>query len=385
MKGRHGSAAAPLIAHVVHAFRIGGLENGVVNLINRIPPERARHAIVALTTWDADFTRRVRNPEVSYHAVGRRAGQDLGMLLRLWRLFRRMRPAIVHTRNLGTLEAQLPAALAGVRGRVHGEHGWDVHDQWGNRKYLLWRQAFRPFVGRYIALSGELADYQTGPVGVPARRVRRICNGVDLERFRPGHGRKETREALGFGSEEVVIGTVGRLEAIKDPLNLADAFIRLAGPAGRRAPRARLLMVGGGSLMDAVRERLDAAGVTDRVVLAGSRDDVPELLRAMDVFVLPSKAEGISNTILEAMATGLPLVATRVGGNAELVTEGETGFLVPREDSSALADAIVRYLDDLSLRRAHGAAARRRAEQEFSMEAMVDGYLAVYDELLSRS
>ncbi len=122
-------------------------------------------------------------------------------------------------------------------------------------------------------------------------------------------------------------------------------------------------------------------GIQDRVWLAGAREDVPQLLSALDVFVLPSLAEGISNTILEAMACGLPVVATRVGGNGELVLEAETGFLVPRADSQALAAALLNYVENAALRAAHGAAARTRVEGTFSIDRMISSYLEVYDEL----
>ncbi len=126
-------------------------------------------------------------------------------------------------------------------------------------------------------------------------------------------------------------------------------------------------------------------GIRDRVWMAGSREDVVPLLSAMDVFVLPSLAEGISNTILEAMACGLPVVATRVGGNAELVLERQTGMLVPRADPGAMADAMLRYLDDDAMRCSHGLAARQRAVEEFSIEGMVRNYQDVYDECRTRA
>jgi glycosyltransferase involved in cell wall biosynthesis len=144
-------------------------------------------------------------------------------------------------------------------------------------------------------------------------------------------------------------------------------------------------MVGDGALREPARSILESAGLADAAWLPGEREDVPDLLRAMDVFVLPSLAEGISNTILEAMASGLPIVATDVGGNYELVDQDKTGFLVPRNDPAALADAIRVYVDDPDLRRRHGAAARKRSEDEFSIDTMVQRYQDIYDEFLDSS
>jgi len=372
----------PLIAHVVHALGVGGLENGVVNLINRLPRERYRHAVVCLTGHD-EFSRRIEREDVVVHSLHKREGHDLGLYGRLWTTFRELRPAIVHTRNLATLEAQVIAALAGVRGRVHGEHGRDVHDLDNrSRKYRWLRRALAPLITHFIPLSRELEAYLTDGVGVPRERVTRIVNGVDTERFRPGSGERGVLPEGFGGPDRVVVGTVGRLAAVKDPVNLAQAFVALLRERPERRRWLRLVVVGDGALYGAIRERLDAAGAGDLAWLPGRRDDVPEVLRALDVFVLPSLAEGISNTILEAMASGLPVVATDVGGNAELVVEGATGTLVPRADPGALAAGIARYLDQPELRRRHGRAARERAVAELSLDAMVQRYQGVYEAVL---
>jgi glycosyltransferase involved in cell wall biosynthesis len=175
------------------------------------------------------------------------------------------------------------------------------------------------------------------------------------------------------------------MEPEKDPVTLAHAFIRLVKqcPAGRQ--RLRLAMIGDGILLEQVRSILDNAGVGGLVWLPGERDDVPRLLGSLDVFVLSSLVEGISNTILEAMSSGLPVVATRVGGNSEIVEDGVTGLLVPRSDSEALACAIRRYIDDPELRLSHGASARIRCEERYSIDGMVKGYHELYSSMLCRN
>ena len=374
---------APLIAHVVFRFDVGGLENGVVNLINRIPDDRYRHAIIVLTEY-TDFRLRL-NRDIPLFALHKRPGKDLGLHLRLWRLLRRLQPDVVHTRNLNALEAQLPAFLAGVPGRVHGEHGWDVHDLTGaSRKYRWWRRLFRPFVRRYIPLSLHLADYLRGPIGVPAQRIACICNGVDVQKFcPPAHGFRDALPDPGFADEDVVvIGTVGRMETVKDQVTLARAFVLMVRQHPGARQRLRLVMVGEGALRAQVMALLQQEGLAQFAWLPGKRQDAAQLLRAFDVFVLPSLAEGISNTILEAMASGRPVVATDVGGNGELVVNGETGRLVPSADPQALATAIWDYVDSPDLRTRHGAAGRARAEQRFSIDRMVADYLSVYDSVL---
>jgi glycosyltransferase involved in cell wall biosynthesis len=142
-------------------------------------------------------------------------------------------------------------------------------------------------------------------------------------------------------------------------------------------------MIGDGPLRRESQKLLSEAGVADLAWLPGERADIPELLRAIDLFVLPSIAEGISNTILEAMVSGLPVVATYVGGNSELVVEGETGMLVPSSDPVAMAEAIQSYLKDPEKLARHGQTGRKRAVEHFSIEKMVEGYLSLYDEVLS--
>jgi sugar transferase (PEP-CTERM/EpsH1 system associated) len=376
---------APLIAHVIFRLDIGGLENGLVNLLNHMPRDRYRHAIVCLTEHTS-FRERLRRDDVSLHALHKRPGKDAGLYLRLWQCLRALAPDIVHTRNLTTLEAQVPAACAGVRHRVHGEHGWDLDDLHGTRRrYRLLRRALSPLVSHYVTVSRDLRAWLERELDVAPARITQIYNGVDTERFHPATGRCETLPPPGFaGPDSVVMGSVGRMTAIKDPLTSTRAFIELLDSEPEGRARLRLVLVGDGLELERVRALLAGANATDLAWLPGARSDVPELLRCLDLFVLSSLNEGISNTILEAMASGLPVVATRVGGNAELVNDGVTGALVPPGDAAALASALRRYLREPPLRRAHAQAARERVLAAFSMQAMVRDYLAVYDGQLGR-
>ncbi|MEJ2644260.1 MAG: glycosyltransferase, partial [Gammaproteobacteria bacterium] len=213
-------------------------------------------------------------------------------------------------------------------------------------------------------------------------KIRQIYNGVDTERFAPRHGARPQLAGSPFSEEPlVVIGTVGRLQAVKDQVSLAEGFIRLLKHRPDLESRVRLVVVGDGPLYSEVAARLQAAGVNGLCWLPGERSDVPDVMRTLDIFVLPSLAEGVSNTVLEAMATGLPVVATRVGGNPELVAEGVTGTLVPPSDPTAMADALMRYVDDEESRRAHGRAGRTRVLERFSIDVMTERYLDLYDEL----
>ncbi len=371
----------PLVAHIIHRLGIGGLENGLVNLVNRIPPERYRHVIICLK--DAtEFGQRIQRKDVRVICLHRKDGQDFAMFASLFHLLRELKPDIVHTRNLAALECQLPAWLAGVRHRIHGEHGWDVYDPGGvNRKYQWLRRAFRPLVHRYIPLSLQLKDYLTAKVGVPEHKIRHICNGVDTEAFHPAEGSRAAMEDCAFPAPDqwVLFGTVGRMHGVKDQMTLVRAFLRLLQT--RPEAKVRLVLVGEGPLREQALSALREAGAEELAWLPGERTDVAALLRGLDVFVLPSLAEGISNSILEAMATGLPVIATAVGGNPELVVDGVTGRLVEAGNPVAMANVLAEYLDNRSLIRSHGSQGLRRVVSHFSLDAMVNRYLAVYDEL----
>ncbi|MEO8346693.1 MAG: TIGR03088 family PEP-CTERM/XrtA system glycosyltransferase [Betaproteobacteria bacterium] len=378
-----GRDPRPLIAHVVYRFDVGGLENGVVNLINRLPRESYRHAVVSLTDV-TDFRNRVRRDDVQFVALNKRPGHGYRLFPRLFRLFRDMAPTIVHTRNLAALEASVPAWLAGVPARVHGEHGRDMGDLDGtSRKYQRVRRMYRPFVSHYVALSKDLETYLNRTLGVDPRRVEQIYNGVDTARFAPTPGDRSNIAGCPFNDDDFwLMGTVGRLQEVKDQVTLAEAFVR----AIRRGPavaKMRLVIVGDGPLRARVEHVLDAAGMRQLAWLPGERNDVPEILRGLDCFVLPSLAEGISNTILEAMACGLPVVATRVGGNPELVEDGLTGRLVPQANAESMASALLAYYEDPVLARRHGRAGRHAVLQRFSLDRMVADYLSLYDGLVA--
>lgn len=380
----------PLIVHVVYRFAVGGLENGVVNLINRLPVARWRHAILSLTDVEPQMRARIRRSDVQYIELHKGLGHLWRDYPRLVKLLRRLEPAIVHTRNLAALEAQVAARLAGVPVRIHGEHGWDVHDPDGaNRKYQWVRRAYRPFVQQYVALSRQIETYLRRAVGVPATRISHICNGVDMARFAllgAGSDRHAVLQSAPFAldKDSFVIGTVGRLQGVKDQGLLLRAFAQAVAqdPALRR--RGRLVIVGDGPLRSELQAQLDALGLRELAWLAGEQADIPAWLRAMDLFVLPSRSEGISNTILEAMACGLPVVATDVGGNGELVEANVTGDLFATGDMAALAAHMCAAVSDPERLRVQGAAGRSRVEQLFSLDAMVASYQTMYDRLLER-
>ena len=375
----------PLVAHIIYALGTGGLENGLINIINRTPPDRYRHVIICLTNAD-DFANRITLPGVQVIQLHKPAGQNFRVFWDLWKTLRALRPDVVHTRNLASLEMQLVTLLMPGIKRVHGEHGRDIHDLNGtNKKYNLLRKAMQPFVHRYIAVSRDLLQWLKSTVAIPEKKLRQIYNGVDAEKFSPRQGRALVGDLAPPGllpENAIVVGTVGRLAEVKNQQLLIEAVGYLYTKRPILRGTLRLVLVGDGPLKPQLVDRVKQLGLSDVVWFSGDRNDVPVLMQLMDIFILPSLAEGISNTLLEAMASGLPVIATSVGGNVELVEEGVNGRLVPVNNVVAMADAVAELVDDPALRQSMGEKGLALVRTTFNWERTVADYLAVYDTLL---
>ena len=378
------SESSPLIAHIIYTLSTGGMENGLVNIINRMPAGKYRHVIICLTEAD-NFARRITADGVEIIELHMREGHDFDCYRRLRKYLKRLRPDIVHSRNIAALEAQLfTIGLSGLK-RVHGEHGREIFDLDGsNWKYLALRKLMRLFIDRYIAVSRDLEHWLAASVGVPPDRILQIYNGVDHERFAPDAVKPMALLPKSWQSLDgmLIVGTVGRLTPVKDQQILLRAMASLRAKHPELGERLHMMLVGDGPLRADI-ERLSAQlGLQEVVWLTGDRADVHELLKLMDVFLLPSLGEGISNTVLEAMASGCPVIATEVGGNIELVEEGSTGALVPVGDQAALEEAMLALLGDERIRREQGSSARQKICRNFDWERSVASYMSVYDALL---
>ena len=212
---------APLVVHLIYRLDIGGLETLLVDTINRMPAQRYRHAVVCLTGY-TDFAQRIARPDVELFALDKAPGLAPGVHLKLFKLLRRLRPAILHTYNLGTIEYQAVALLAGVPVRIHAEHGRDAGDPQGlNRKHNLLRRLLANVIDRYVPVSADLAHWLDTTVGLPRRKVHTIINGVDTVRYAP-HLPAATLP-WADADQAFVIGTVGRLQDVKDQATLEAA------------------------------------------------------------------------------------------------------------------------------------------------------------------
>ncbi len=361
------------VAHVLHSFGIGGLEKGVATLVRHASPD-LEHVIVCLESGGG--SQALLPPGTRVVELRKGPGHSTRFLLRLATALRGILPDVVHTRNWGGLDGVIAARLARVRNVVHGEHGWAMDDPRGDiTRRILIRRFLSLGMREVTCVSRQLRTWLETTVRVRAP-ITQIYNGVDVGMYRPSTQRGRVRAELEIAPEAFVVTICGRLDPIKDHRTLFDGF-----RAMRQAnPEAVLLVVGDGPMRREL-EPLAGAGIR----LLGNREDVPTILGDSDVFALSSLNEGISNTILEAMASGLPVVATAVGGNPELVTDGISGALFPPGDSVALCRALSAYAAERDLRARHGAAGRRIAEERFSVATMAAAYEEVYRRVVGSS
>jgi glycosyltransferase involved in cell wall biosynthesis len=359
-EARHrGETRRLRVAHVTLGLEVGGQEKLLVEFARHADRQRFELRVVTLGER-GPLAEEVEACGWPVTALGVSTGLRPGLVLRLARLFRRWGTDAVHSHDDRPLIYAAPAArLARVPRVVHTRHGQSF---WMTRRQRLLVNATAALTDRFVSVS-EDARRLTLRHGVAAKRLGVIWNGIDTERFAFSGPR--------VGGPAV---TVARLSPEKDVATLLRAAARIVA----ERPHFRLEIAGDGPCMPALRQLVGELGLDGHARLLGRVRDVPALLARASLFVLPSLSEGISLTILEAMARGLPVVATRVGGNCEVVADGETGVLVPAGEPAALAEAILRVLRDPEAGRRIGRAGRQRVERYFDVRRMVAEYEALY-------
>jgi sugar transferase (PEP-CTERM/EpsH1 system associated) len=355
---------------------MGGTEFGIIKVIEGLEEERFEHRICTLRGYDEDFAW-VHGVKERVCVAGRAATGFQFFLGRLARIMLEFRPHIVHSRNWGAIEAIPAARLARVPLAIHSEHGYEVEMLTGlPRRRKIARRIAYAAADAVFAVTQELRDFHARQAWISADRIGVLPNGVDTSRFRRNsQEREEVRRSLGLNEHCIVIGSVGRLVPIKDH----PTFLKAAGNLVKRGISVHILLAGSGPELSNDQQLVNSsADLSGRVTFVGSSIDVPVLLNALDVFVLASLREGMSNTILEAMASSLPVVATNVGGNPELIVDGCCGLLFAPGDVSNLSERLQQLSVDSNLRQRLGRAARNRVVEQFSLEAMINNYRNLY-------
>ena len=362
------------ITHVVENLERGGLERVVVDLATM--QHQAGHDCKVVCLFGAGtLAPELRRQGIPVHACGKGAGMDVRALLRLRSLLRTRRDGVVHTHNATVHYHAALAAFGSAPCRLlNTRHGMGADDR-SSRRERLYRLSM-PLTDGVAAVCEAARDRFQSHGLRPPGGIEVVRNGIRVERFRPSSPalRDQLVAELGFARGTRLIGTVGRLNVVKDQANLIQALARLQDQGD-----VALVLVGDGPLRSELERCAREADVATRVRFLGDRDDVHRLLPGLDLFALTSRSEGYSIALLEAAASALPIVATDVGGNAEIVRHGVTGELVPPGDTEALASALSRVLADEAAAERMRVAARDWALREASLQSMTRRYMAFYE------
>ena len=370
----HENLHSASILHVVDTLETGGLERVVSDLAMAQHGAGRRCAVFSILSTDG-FRDELERAGVPVISGDKRGTLDRNALMRLRRTLVDRSVDIIHTHNF---VPNYYAAMASLwlRSRpllVNTCH--NMGTRLGNRRLRWLYRASLLRTARVALVGGEVRERLVGMGIVPAARAATVLNGIPVERFdNPGNRRPAARKALGLQDGDVVIGCVGRLVSLKNHAQL----IALMPGLLQRHPRLRLVLVGDGPLATELGQQARELVAQDRVVFAGSRADVADLLPGFDIFALPSLTEGISIALLEACASGLPIVATAVGGNSEIIRDNVNGILVPVSDDGGMLAALDRLIGDPQERRRLGAAASDWVRAHASVEGMRDSYDAFY-------
>ena len=363
------------IVHFVENLDRGGLERTVVDLI--ASQREAGHQCRVICLFKLGLlAKELLASGVRVDACGKRPGLDLRALRRARALIRQSPDAVLHTHNAMAHYYAVIASLGlPLKSRINTRHGMGGRARSGRQEWL-YRQSMR-FTDYTVAVC-EAARGRFAAEGVaPRRGLLSVPNGIRLERFKPADaaGRQALAAELGWPAGSRIIGTVGRLQPVKDHAILLRAFAKVR----MQVPEAVLAIVGDGPLRGALETQAGQAELSDAVRFLGDRHDVPRLLTGMDVFALSSVSEGYSIALLEACAAGLPIVATDVGGNREIVHDGVNGRLVPAADEAALATALIALLRGGDQAARMGRAGQAWAQAEASFRTMAERYHGLYD------
>jgi len=367
------------VLQLVNGFGMGGIERQQTEIIKRLPAGRFTQ-IIATMRMSGPFTAETESAGVEIvefpftSLYNRRA---LRSYFGLARLIRQRRVDLVYCYDFYTnVWGAISVTLAG-RGRLVTSRG-DTGRMFSKAQLAVQRLAYA-CSNAIVPNSDLVKDIIVENEFVPAWKIRRIYNGIDAGRFAPRAAPPELARSLGLPPGAAVVGAVGNLH----PWKGQDTLLRAAARIREARPNAWFLLIGEGVAQDELQQLATQLGIREQTIFAGIRQDIPELLALMDVYVLPSQHESLPNAVMEAMACARPIVATAVGGLPELISNGVTGFLVPPGDPAAMADAVLRVLGDAALGAALGQAARERAVNEFSCSRLVENMAALYEDVLN--
>ncbi len=360
------------VVHLVTSFDMGGLQNGIVNLMNHGDRNRIKHTVLSIRS-DVQLKERLHYGEV--RSIGLGPGRHGDAYKQIAKVLKDIEPDILHTRNWGTYpDGILGARKAGVAKRVHGFHGRDLSNAQGESlKRRIMGKILSYATDRIITLTASMKREYMRDYWVQASNIEVIPNGIDL-------GRLDSFQADVACRSSFTVVCVGRLDAVKNWRLLIQAFAAMK----HREASDLLVIAGDGNEKDRIETMAQEAGISKSLRMLGARSDAPCVMKAADVYVQPSFYEGMSNTIVEAMACGVPVVATRVGGNEDVAGVEDTAVLVESNNVGEMAQALDRLKSDRASTQRMASAGRARVLSRFGLEKMVSSYESVYEDVVGQ-
>ncbi|MFN8490925.1 MAG: glycosyltransferase [Caldilineaceae bacterium] len=368
---------APIkVIHLITELSIGGAQMVLLRLLANLDRTRYQVMVACLYNRDGAVAQQIRALGIPVIDLGMTRKWRVDAFLRLWRLLRQTRPAVLHTWMFHcNIPGRILGRLAGVPVIISAEH--TMGQESGMRVRL--NRLTGGLADRVLCVSPQVADYARTAIHLPSSKVVVVPNGIDLKLFANLPSQAQARAKFHLPPQAFIIGAIGRPRAVKGYRFLIEAMAQLT----KQAPgQFHLLFVGNGPERPALLELAQQLQLTESITFLDDQNDIPGLLPALDVLASASLWEGMPMVILEAMAAGLPVVATNVGGTPDVVVAGETGLLVPPADPAALAAALERVAADGAGRQRMGTAGRQRVEQHFSVTRNVELTQALYEQLL---
>lgn len=353
-------------------FGFGGLERVILGMVANIDRTRFSPLFCTIQEPEKDMYRKIEDLDIPCFIIEKGEGMNYSLPFKLSRLMRRERIDLVNSHDIGaTLFAATAARLAGVKRVVHTDHSQILTI---TRFASAYHWIIRHLVSHSITVSKDLEEFFANTISLDINRITTIPNGIDISRFTISSDSSSLRKEFGIAKNTMVVGTIGRLMEQKG----TEYLIRACAQLKERYPDFTLVLVGEGELRTDLEGLTAGLGMDDKIIFTGIRDDTPELLNLFDLFVLPSLWEGQPITIIEAMAAGKPIIATDVGGNAEILQHGEFGVLVPSRDSGKLAEAMEKLFVDRPMARKLGELAQVHAAAELTSASMTRRYEDIF-------
>ena len=366
------------VAHIVQSFDVGGIEKLVVDLIANSKDGRFQYTVFCIDS-KGRLASLLEEKGVEVIELNKRKGVDISLIFRFADELKKRKIDVVHSHNPGpAFYGGLAARLSGISVIVYSKHGIKL----GARLRDKFLESFSFMLQDYIvAVSEKAFGFMIDKEKAPAKKMLLIENGIDLNQFKTGDVKKETvLSEHGLPRLEYIIGIIARLDRLKDIPTLISAF----GMLSKGRPDASLVVVGDGEERNALEKLVKETGLTGKVFFLGTQTRIPELLSIFSLFVLSSITESSPISLLEAMAAGLPIVATNVGGNAELVKDGYNGFIVEPKDIIGMRDAMLKIIEDKDLAKRMGEVNRKTAFSKYGIENTIKKYESLYVQGLER-